>query len=264
MSEERIPKRCDVPKEYTWALEDIFPTDEDWEAELEKLKAIPQRIAAFKGRLGESADVLYDFFKLSDEIAVMVDALANYAQRRSDEDTAVAKYQGYVGQLMNTYVAINSAGSFETPELIALDEELLEKFYKEKPELELYRRHLDRIRRKKDHVLSEAEEKLIALTGEMGDSAETIYSMFADADLKFEDAVDKDGTKHQVTHGSYIPLVKSNDRVLRKSAFESIYTTYGNSRITGVDMHAENLDGSELAVYELETDQQIHMVNRKD
>ncbi|MBQ1433627.1 MAG: oligoendopeptidase F [Ruminococcus sp.] len=232
MSEERIPKRCDVPKEYTWALEDIFPTDEDWEAELEKLKAIPQRIAAFKGRLGESADVLYDFFKLSDEIAVMVDALANYAQRRSDEDTAVAKYQGYVGQLMNTYVAINSAGSFETPELIALDEELLEKFYKEKPELELYRRHLDRIRRKKDHVLSEAEEKLIALTGEMGDSAETIYSMFADADLKFEDAVDKDGTKHQVTHGSYIPLVKSNDRVLRKSAFESIYTTYGNFRNT--------------------------------
>ena len=232
MSEERIPKRCDVPKEYTWALEDIFPTDEDWEAELEKLKAIPQRIAAFKGRLGESADVLYDFFKLSDEIAVMVDALANYAQRRSDEDTAVAKYQGYVGQLMNTYVAINSAGSFETPELIALDEELLEKFYKEKPELELYRRHLDRIRRKKDHVLSEAEEKLIALTGEMGDSAETIYSMFADADLKFEDAVDKDGNKHQVTHGSYIPLVKSNDRVLRKSAFESIYTTYGNFRNT--------------------------------
>ncbi|MBP3799054.1 MAG: oligoendopeptidase F [Ruminococcus sp.] len=232
MSEERIPKRCDVPKEYTWALEDIFPTDEDWEAKLEELKAIPQRIAAFKGRLGESADVLYDFFKLSDEIAVMVDALANYAQRRSDEDTAVAKYQGYVGQLMNTYVAINSAGSFETPELIALDEELLEKFYKEKPELELYRRHLDRIRRKKDHVLSEAEEKLIALTGEMGDSAETIYSMFADADLKFEDAVDKDGTKHQVTHGSYIPLVKSNDRVLRKSAFESIYTTYGNFRNT--------------------------------
>lgn len=232
MSEERIPKRCDVPKEYTWALEDIFPTDEDWEAELEKLKAIPQRIAAFKGRLDESANVLYDFFKLSDEIAVMVDALANYAQRRSDEDTAVAKYQGYVGQLMNTYVAINSAGSFETPELIALDEELLEKFYKEKPELELYRRHLDRIRRKKDHVLSEAEEKLIALTGEMGDSAETIYSMFADADLKFEDAVDKDGNKHQVTHGSYIPLVKSNDRVLRKSAFESIYTTYGNFRNT--------------------------------
>ena len=111
-------------------------------------------------------------------------------------------------------------------------EELLEKFYKEKPELELYRRHLDRIRRKKDHVLSEAEEKLIALTGEMGDSAETIYSMFADADLKFEDAVDKDGTKHQVTHGSYIPLVKSNDRVLRKSAFESIYTTYSNFRNT--------------------------------
>ena len=232
MSQERIPKRCDVPVKDTWALEDIFPTDEAWEAELEKLKAVPERISAFKGRLGESADVLFDFFKLSDEISLMVDALANYAQRKSDEDTAVAKYQGYVGMLMNTFVAINSAGSFETPELIALDDELLEKFYSEKPELELYRRHLDRIRHKKEHVLSEAEEKLIAMTGEMGDSAETIYSMFADADLKFEDAVDKDGTSHQVTHGSYIPLVKSNDRVLRKSAFESIYNTYGDFRNT--------------------------------
>ena len=232
MSEERIPKRSEVAKENTWALEDIFPTDEAWEAALEELKKLPERIVSYKGRLGESAETLLEYFRMCDEISVSVDALANYAQRKSDEDTAVAKYQGYVGQLMNVFVAINSAGSFETPELIAIPEDKLDSFYKENSGLELYRRHLDRIRLKKDHILSEAEERLIAMTGEMGNSADNIYSMFSDADLKFEDATDKDGNKHQVTHGSYIPLVKDADRELRKSAFTSMYKGYGDFRNT--------------------------------
>ena len=193
---------------------------------------MPERIAAFKGRLSESADTLYDFMKLSDEISVLCDSLGNYAQRRSDEDTANAKYQGFLGQLMNAYVAVNSAGSFETPEIISIEEDKLQKFYEDKPELKLYKRALDKLRRKKAHILSEAEEKILALTGEMGQSPENIYSMFSDADLRFPDAVDKDGKAHQVTHGSYIPLVQSEDRILRKSAFESMYGTFDKFKNT--------------------------------
>ena len=170
--------------------------------------------------------------KLSDEISVLCDSLGNYAQRRSDEDTANAKYQGFLGQLMNAYVAVNSAGSFETPEIISIEEDKLQEFYEDKPELKLYKRALDKLRRKKAHILSEAEEKILALTGEMGQSPENIYSMFSDADLRFPDAVDKDGKAHQVTHGSYIPLVQSEDRVLRKSAFESMYSTFDKFRNT--------------------------------
>lgn len=232
MSEERIPKRSEVPEQFKWALEDIYATDENWAEDLQKLKAMPERITAFKGRLSESADTLYDFMLLSDEISVLCDSLGNYAQRRSDEDTANAKYQGFLGQLMNAYVAVNSAGSFETPEIISIEEDKLQKFYEDKPELKLYKRALDKLRRKKAHILSEAEEKILALTGEMGQSPENIYSMFSDADLRFPDAVDKDGKAHQVTHGSYIPLVQSDDRVLRKSAFESMYSTFDKFRNT--------------------------------
>lgn len=232
MSEERIPKRSEVPEQFKWALEDIYATDEKWTEDLQKLKAMPERIAAFKGRLSESADTLYDFMQLSDEISVLCDSLGNYAQRRSDEDTANAKYQGFIGQLMNAYVAVNSAGSFETPEIISIEEDKLQKFYDDKPELKLYKRALDKLRRKKAHILSEAEEKILALTGEMGQSPENIYSMFSDADLRFPDAVDKDGKAHQVTHGSYIPLVQSEDRVLRKSAFESMYGTFDKFKNT--------------------------------
>ena len=232
MSEERIPKRSEVPEEFKWRLEDIYATDDAWKADFEKFKALPEKLVSFKGRLGESAKTLLEFLQLSDEISVLADSLFNYAQRRSDEDTANAFYQGMVGQLMNAYVEVNAAGSFETPEMIAIPDETLERFYSECEELCLYKRALGKLRRKKDHVLSEAEERILALAGEMGQSPENIFTMFSDADLKFPDAVDKDGTPHQVTHGSYIPLVQSADRVLRKSAFESMYHTYDKFKNT--------------------------------
>jgi len=108
----------------------------------------------------------------------------------------------------------------------------MEQFYKDCPDMELYRRCLDRVRLKRAHILSEAEEKLMALTGEMTGSPDTIFSMFNDADLKFPDAVDKDGKKHQVTHGSFIPLMQSGDRVLRESAFKSLYSVYESFKNT--------------------------------
>ena len=232
MSEERIPKRSEVPEEYKWRLEDIYESDEAWKKDLDKLSEIPGKLESYRGRLGESAETLLSFLKLSDDISVLCDSLGNYAQRRSDEDTANAVYQEMVGKLMNVYVEVNSAGSFETPEIIAVPDETLDSFYNECPELLLYKHALDRVRLKRGHILSDAEEKLLAMTGEMSQYPENIFSMFSDADLKFPDAADKDGKAHQVTHGSYIPLVQSSDRVLRKSAFESMYHTYEKFRNT--------------------------------
>lgn len=232
MTAERIPERSEQKPEYTWAIEDIYADDSLWKADLEKLKAMPEKLSSFKGKLGESGAKLYEFLQLLDETVLLCDSLGNYAQRKSDEDTANSTYQAMIGQYANVNVAIDSAISFETPELVAIPDETLEKFYRDVPELELYRIHLDRIRKQKEHILSDAEEKILALSGEMAQSPENVYSMFSDADLTFPDAVDKDGNKHQVTHGSYIPLIQSKDRVLRKSAFESMYHTYGSFKNT--------------------------------
>lgn len=232
MSEERIPKRSEQKPEYTWAIEDIYADDSLWRADLEKLKAMPERLIAFKGKLSESGNTLLEFLTLSDEISVLCDSLGNYAQRKSDEDTANSVYQAMTGQLTNVFVKINSVLSFATPELVSVSDVRMEELYTEAPGIELYRTHLDRIRKQRDHILSDAEEKILALSGEMAQSPENIYSMFSDADLKFPDATDRDGVKHQVTHGSYIPLVQSKDRTLRKSAFESMYHTYDNFKNT--------------------------------
>lgn len=232
METNKIPARADVPEKDKWAIQDLFATDDDWRAALAKAKEFIPRITAFRGRLAESGAVLLSFFRLDDEISLAFDALVHYAQRRSDEDTRVAAYQEMVSQVTRFAVEIQSAAAFETPELLAISDEDMNCLYAEAPELELYRLNIDRIRRRREHVLSDKEEAILAAAGEMAASPDDIYSMLNDADLKFPDAVDKDGNKHPVTHGTFIPLMQSYDRVLRKSAFDSLYSVYGQFRNT--------------------------------
>lgn len=232
MENNKIPARADVPAKDKWAIQDLFATDDDWRAALAKAKEFIPRITAFRGRLAESGAVLLSFFRLDDEISLTFDALVHYAQRRSDEDTRVAAYQEMVSQVTRFAVEIQSAAAFETPELLAISDEDMNRLYAEAPELELYRLNIDRIRRRREHVLSDKEEAILAAAGEMAASPDDIYSMLNDADLKFPDAVDKDGIAHPVTHGTFIPLMQSYDRVLRKSAFDSLYSVYGQFRNT--------------------------------
>lgn len=232
MSEKTVCARNEIDEKYKWAISDIYATDELWTEDLGRLKGYIQKLKDYQGRLCESADVLYDYMLMCDEITVLCDSLINYAQRKSDEDTTVSKYQNMIGQAMNVFMQIDSAGSFETPEIISIEQDKLDKMFAQKPELELYRRKIELMRYKKDHVLSQAEENLIALTSEMGESPENIFSMFSDADLKFPDAADESGKLHQVTHSTYIPLVQSSDRTLRKNAFESMYSTYDSFKNT--------------------------------
>ena len=232
METNKIPARADVPEKDKWAIQDLFATDDDWRAALAKAKEFIPRITAFRGRLAESGVALLSFFRLDDEISLAFDALVHYAQRRSDEDTRVAAYQEMVSQVTRFAVEIQSAAAFETPELLAISDEDMNRLYAEAPELELYRLNIDRIRRRREHVLSDKEEAILAAAGEMAASPDDIYSMLNDADLKFPDAVDKDGSKHPVTHGTFIPLMQSYDRVLRKSAFDSLYSVYSQFRNT--------------------------------
>ncbi len=229
---ERIPQRCDIPEKDKWAIEDIYPTDAAWEQDLAKARGYAEKIASYKGLLSTDSAKLLEYLRLDDDMTVVLEALVNYAQRRNDEDTRDAKYQDMVSRMEMLFVDISGASAFVTPELLSIDDETMERFFREQPEMELYRLCIDRVRRRRAHILSEAEERIMALTGEMTGSPDNIFSMFNDADLKFPDATDKDGNKHQVTHGSYIPLMHSNDRELRKSAFESLYGVYENFRNT--------------------------------
>ena len=229
---KRIPERSEIAEENKWAIHDIYATDELWEEDLKKAKPAMEEYAALAGKLGTGAENLLAYCRLEEKTDLLADSLGNYAMRRSDEDARVSKYQSMVGRMMSTYVELGEASSFAVPEIMAIDDETMERFYKECPELERYRRFLSDIRRRRAHVLPPAEEKLLAGAGEMANAPENIFSMFSDADLTFPDATDSRGEKHPLSHGTYISYMESSDRVLRKSAFENLYHTYGSFKNT--------------------------------
>ena len=233
---DRIPQRDNVAAENKWSINDIYSSDEAWENDYTKAQTFVYKISSYNGKLCKSSQKLLEYLKLDDELTLIFDSLANYAQRKSDEDTRVAKYQDMCNRLESLYVQIAGAASFVTPEILSISDDDMEQFFIESPDLELYRRSINSIRRRRSHYLSENEERIIALTGEMLSTPENVFSMFNDADLKFPDAVGKDGKTHQITHESYIPLVQSEDRVLRKSAFENLYHTYESFKNTSAAM----------------------------
>ncbi len=224
---DTIRSREELAREDTWAMEDLYKTDADWLLDLETLKTLGAKLPGYAGEISKSAQKLLEYQKLGEEISVLLDSLANYAQRKSDEDTRNPVYQDLVGKLTKVWVQLGTDTAFEVPELLSISEEDMARFYEEEPGLTLYKRHFDSIRRKRAHILSESEEKLLAMAGEMAGTPEEVYSLFADADLTFRPALDKDGKEHPITQGSYIAAMESSDRVLRKNAFESLYAGFG-------------------------------------
>ena len=224
---DTIRSREELAREDTWAMEDLYKTDADWLLDLETLKTLGAKLPGYAGEISKSAQKLLEYQKLGEEISVLLDSLANYAQRKSDEDTRNPVYQDLVGKLTKVWVQLGTDTAFEVPELLSISEEDMARFYEEEPGLALYKRHFDSIRRKRAHILSESEEKLLAMAGEMAGTPEEVYSLFADADLTFRPALDKDGKEHPITQGSYIAAMESSDRVLRKNAFESLYAGFG-------------------------------------
>ena len=154
MDGKTILPRSEVPEEFTWDLRDVFASDEAWNEELEALKAYPERLAAFAGTLGESAKTLLAWFTLSDELNVRVTKLVEYASCRSDQDVGNSFYQGMRSKAFSAAVALSSASAFEASEIMDISDETLARFYAEEPKLETYRRNIDKLRRRKAHILS--------------------------------------------------------------------------------------------------------------
>lgn len=226
MAEKKIPQRSEISSEYKWKLEDLYESDEAFEKALEEAGAYPEKITAFQGRISENAADLLAYLRLDDEITEIARNLIHYSNRKSDEDTRVSKYTGYCDKVEMLLTAIGSAGAFAVPEILTISDDKMQAFYAEESGLEMYKLCLSRIFKRRDHILSPEEERILAMSGEMRSTPSTVFSMLDNADMKFPDAIDKDGKAHQVTHGSYIPLMQGEDRALRKSAFENLYHTY--------------------------------------
>ena len=223
---KELLKREEVKVEDTWDLTDMYESNEAWEEELNKIEALITEIAGMEGTCLDTAKNLLTVLEKDATCAQKIELAYSYAERLFDQDQKNTKHQSMSAKIMSVYAKYAASTAFISPEIIAASSELLEKYFKEVPELELYRKQIDEIIRMKPHRLSAEMEKLVALTAEMSQGPSDTYSIFNNADLTFPETEDENGEKVRLTHGRFISLLESSDRTVRKNAFKKYYATY--------------------------------------
>ena len=220
----KLKNRKDIPDRDKWKLEDIFPTDEAWEECFFALSERMGRIASYKGRLSDE-DSLYECLTLNTSLSHDISKLYQYARMRRDEDTRVPLYQGMTDRADSLAVRLSSLAVFLTPELARESKERLEELAA-KPRFADYSVLLTEVVRMKDIILSEKEERLLREAGIFSDTAEEVFSMFDNADIRFQPVRDEKGREVELSHGTYSLLLQSPSQEVRKAAFESMFGAY--------------------------------------
>lgn len=227
-----IPKRSDISVEYKWRLEDMFATDDDWEAAYTHVQAQLAQTAQCKGQLAKSASTLLSALRLQDSVEQELEKVYVYARMRKDEDNTRSIYQGLSDKAQSLVTQVRSAFAFMNPEILAIPIETLQHFIATEKGLQLYRHALADLLRQKPHVLTPAEEMLIAQISEVAQAPATIFTMINDADMKYPIITDENGNQVEVTKGRYSQLLESKDRRVRQDAFNALYSSYEKQRNT--------------------------------
>ena len=223
---KELPKRSEVKVEDTWNLKDMYESDAAWEAELLEIKKLAEEAVKMEGHVADSAQNLLKTLELDATIDEKLSLAYNYAERQYDEDTSNTAHQAMAATLMSMAADISSQLAFIVPEILAVDEAVLEGFYKEQPELELYRKEVAEIQRVKEHRLSTEMEKLVAMTAEMSRVSYDTFNIMDNADMLFPEVEDEDGDTVRITHGRFIALLESANRKVRENTFKKYYSTY--------------------------------------
>lgn len=239
--EKKLKKRSEIAQEYKWKIEDLFADDMQWQKEVEEIQALKETLKSYQGRLGESAETLYEYLSLSDQLDQLMERVYVYANQKSHEDTGNSIYQDLSDKATNLMMEVSSALSFATPELIQIPEETVKRFYKEKMELLQYQRMIEEIYKDKPHTLSSEMEELLANTAEIADGPDNAFSMFHNADLKFPTIVGEDGEEIEITHGRYSKLMESSVRRVRKETFDGLYSSYKKFKNTLASLYSTNV-----------------------
>lgn len=216
-------ERKEVKKEYRWATEDLFASESDWDRAFEELKQYPARLSTYKGTLSDKQAVL-SCLKETDACNVLAEKLAVYASMKRDEDTRDTAANKRYNRILSFLPEISEQTAFVEPELSALPEETLSTRIQD-PDFSDYDYLLNRLLAQKPYILSEKEERILALTHDFADDFENVFTMIDNADLDFP-TVEVDGKPVLVTHGTYAKLLQDKRQSVRKVAFDAYYRAY--------------------------------------
>ena len=221
-----LKQRDQIAKEYKWDIEAMYPDESQWDKDVADCVKAAEEFKRFEGRITESSDTLYEALAEKDAIWQKLEHAYVYAAMKKDEDNRVTKYQTMDDKCGSALAKASAAMSFFAPELLAAPEEKILSFIDENPKLKQYEFVLKDALREKKHVLTAAEENILAQMSEVTGATNDVFKMLNNADLDFGTIVDEDGDTVNLTHGNYITFMESHDRNVRKAAFTNMYEAY--------------------------------------
>ena len=218
--------RSHIDEKYQWDLSTVFATDDAWESELANLDSDLENAKAYKGHLTASSNDLLAITESYLALSRRLEKLYVYASMKNDQDTTVAKYQEYQAKATAIYAKFSEIFAFYEPELMQLSKEAFEDFVAETPALSAYAHFFEQLFKRQPHVLSQAEEELLAGAQEIFGAAGETFGILDNADIIFPIVLDDEGKEIQLTHGNFISLLESKNRDVRKEAYQALYATY--------------------------------------
>jgi oligoendopeptidase F len=225
-----VPERSEIDEQYKWELESLYADDEEWEAAFESVQERLDDLRAFEGRATEDPETLQDCLATYESIMREVANVSAYARMRSDEDTADSHYQALSSRAQSLASEASSAASFLEPEIQSLDEETVEEYVDDNPDLDVYGHYFDDVLRMKPHTRSAEVETLLADLGEVLGSTGEVYNMLVNADVEFPSVEDPDGEPRRITLNNFTTLQENPDREFRRDVYETFYDEWEDYR----------------------------------
>ncbi|MEZ3142655.1 oligoendopeptidase F [Halobaculum sp. MBLA0143] len=227
-----VPERSEIDEEFKWSIESLFEDDEVWEETLASVQERFNDLAAYEGRVDESAATLRELLQTYESVSRDAARVAQYAQLRSNEDTRNQEYQAMTAKAQSMRAELSSTVSFLEPELQAMADDTLAAFVDEEPALAEYEHYFDDVRRQREHTRSTEVEELLSELSEVLDAASETYQMLTNADMEFPTVDGPDGEPVEISQSNFTTLLQKPDRAFRQDVHESFYEEWGTVRNT--------------------------------
>lgn len=218
--------RAEIEKKHLWTIDEMYPTQEAFDSQFGAAKELMQLLEGYKGRVLESQESLKGVLQTGEKLNRLVSNLFTFSHMKKDEDNTIAFNQSQFDKAMSLSVEVESISSFIEPELLLGEQEAVLDLLKGDDFLMQYAFHFNKLFRQKAHKLTEKEEKILAMNGEVSAAPQLIFSMLNNADLKFPVIQDEEGKDVELTKGNFIPFLQSKDQKVRKAAFEAFYSSF--------------------------------------
>ncbi len=226
MSDKKLKQRNEIPNQYKWNIEAMYPDESQWEKDVADSIEKAAAFSKFQGKLTESAPTLLEALRERDSIWQKLEHAFVYAAMKKDEDNREDKYQAMDDKCGSAIAKVSAAMSFFTPELLEASEETILGYIDQEDGLKQYEFLLKAALKEKEHILTAAEENILAQMSEVTGATNDVFKMLNNADLTFGTIIDEDGDEVELTHGNYITFMESQNREVRKQAFTNMYESY--------------------------------------